>query len=136
VLLAVDANAILQALLGRASLAIESGRVELATTLATLSEVREHFAEVEGRYHIDAESLNEGLALLGIKVYGPRKYRAKLAVAKRRMGPKDADDVPLLALALTSKVPVWSNDRHFQDVGVQRYTTRELLIKLGITRGR
>jgi predicted nucleic acid-binding protein len=134
VLLAADANAILQAILGRASLAMETGRVELATTLATLNEVREHFSELAGKYHIAADSLNEGLALLGIKAYGRRKYRAKLAEAGRRMGQKDPDDVPLLALALTLKVPVWSNDRHFLGVGVQRYTTRELLAKLGIRR--
>jgi len=136
VLLAADANAILQALLGRASLVIETGRVDLATTVSTLNEVREHFAAVAGKYDVPAESLNEGLALLGIKAYGPRKYRAKLVEAERRMGQKDPDDIPLLALALTMKVPVWSNDRHFQGVGVQRYTTRELLAKLGVSRGR
>lgn len=135
-LLAADANAILQAVLGRASLAIETGKVELATTTATLNEVAEHFAEVAGKYHVPADSLNEGLALLGIKAYGRRKYRTKLAEAERRMGRKDPDDVPLLALALTLRVPVWSNDRHFQNVGVQRYTTRELLAKVGIARGR
>lgn len=135
-LLAADANAILQALLGRASLAIEIGRVELATTLATLNEVREHFAEVAGKYHVAAEALDEGLALLGIRAYGHRKYRAKLAEAERRIGPKDPDDVPLLALALTLNVAVWSNDRHFLDVGVQRYTTRELMAKVGIARRR
>ena len=78
-LLAADANAILQALLGRASLAIETGRVELATTMATLNEDREHFATIAGKYHVPGDSLSEGLALLGIKAYGPRKYRAKLA---------------------------------------------------------
>jgi hypothetical protein len=53
VLLTTDANAIFQALLGRESLAIETGKLELATTTATLNEVAEHFAAVAERSSVD-----------------------------------------------------------------------------------
>ena len=43
------------------------------------------------------------------------------------------DDVHILALAIQLKVPVWSNDSDFEGVGVEWYTTAQLLKKLGIT---
>jgi len=38
----------------------------------------------------------------------------------------------VLALALTLKLPVWSNDNDFEDAGVEWYTTAELLKTLDI----
>jgi len=37
-----------------------------------------------------------------------------------------------LALALHTGLPLWSNDNDFVDAGVERYTTAELLRKLGV----
>ena len=39
--------------------------------------------------------------------------------AKRRIGKRDPDDVDALALALTLKLPVWSNDNDFEESGVE-----------------
>jgi predicted nucleic acid-binding protein len=58
-----------------------------------------------------------------------------LREARRRMEARDPDDVPLLALALALKVPIWTHDRDFEVAGVEKYTTARLLTKLGI-RGR
>lgn len=43
------------------------------------------------------------------------------------MPRRDEDDVHLLALAITLKIPIWSNDRHFADLPIRRYTTAQLL---------
>lgn len=57
------------------------------------------------------------------------------ARARKRIGWRDPDDVELLALTLHFKIPLWSNDNDFEGCGVERYTTAELLHKLGIFRG-
>ena len=38
----------------------------------------------------------------------------------------------VLALALKLNCPVWSNDNDFDDVGVERLTTAQLLRRLGL----
>ena len=47
------------------------------------------------------------------------------------MGRRDPDDVEILALALHTKIAVWSNDSDFEGVGVEWFTTAELLARLG-----
>lgn len=134
--LAADANVLLSAILGHAAFrAIDEGNVEPVTTLKTLEEVREHlpvFAETSG---LDEETLGENLEALGVLAYGPRKYRRRLPAARRLIEARDPDDVDLLALALTLKVPIWTHDRDFEGVGVETCTTAQLLAKLG-SRGR
>ena len=49
------------------------------------------------------------------------------------MRARDPDDVDVLALALQSACPVWTNDNDFEDVGVEWHTTAELLKLLEIT---
>lgn len=126
--LAADANILLSAISGHAALrAIDEGKVELVTTIETLKEVKEHvpiFAEKAG---LDPETLFENLALLDVMSYGPRKYQRHLLEAKRRIEERDPDDVPLLALALTLKIPIWPHVRDYEVAGMKTYTTAELL---------
>jgi predicted nucleic acid-binding protein len=60
------------------------------------------------------------------------KDRAKLAEVRRRIGERDPDDVDLLALALSLRVPVWSNDNDFESARAAWFTTAELLARLGL----
>jgi predicted nucleic acid-binding protein len=39
-------------------------------------------------------------------------------------------------LAIQFEIPVWSNDRDFEDSGIQRYTTEDLLRKLRMLEGK
>jgi predicted nucleic acid-binding protein len=48
------------------------------------------------------------------------------------LGQRDPDDAELLALALNFNVPVWSNDKDFEDTGIRRLTTEELLRQLAL----
>ena len=43
--------------------------------------------------------------------------------ASKRLAERDEDDVEPLALSLKLKIPVWSNNRHFQRSGVKTYST-------------
>ena len=44
----------------------------------------------------------------------------------------DPDDVELLAMALHLQVPIWSNDRDFEGLNVDSFTTEGLLRHLRI----
>ena len=52
--------------------------------------------------------------------------------ASRRIGPRDPDDVDLLALALHFEIPIWSNDKDFEELNVDLFTTERLLRHLRI----
>jgi hypothetical protein len=49
----------------------------------------------------------------------------------RGKGRRDPEDVKILALGLHTKIRVWSNDNDFEGVGVEWFTTAELLARLG-----
>jgi predicted nucleic acid-binding protein len=58
-----------------------------------------------------------------------------IARARKRIGWRDPGDDVLLALTLHFKVPLWSDDNDFEGCGVERYTTAQLLRKLGVFGG-
>jgi hypothetical protein len=67
-----------------------------------------------------------------------QEYAGQLAVKKRlsldivlmAVAALPVTDVEILALALHSHLAVWSNDSDFEGVGVERFTTAELLARL------
>lgn len=71
-------------------------------------------------------------AALPITVVERSEFQNKLSTAKRRIGKRDPDDVDVLALALTLKLPVWSNDNDFDDSGVEVVHDRRTGKTLGI----
>lgn len=136
--LAADANVMLAAILGgRARLILASPKVdEVLTTEPTLAEVQEYAAVLAERKRLSADLLLLAVASLPVTVVPQKDYASRLAEARRRIGRRDPDDVPLLALALKLDIPVWSNDKDFADVGVDCYTTEDLLRELGFLKRR
>lgn len=59
------------------------------------------------------------------------KYESKLATARRMMGGRDEDDIALAALALKMEVPIWTNDRAYENFPHGMITTAALLKVLG-----
>lgn len=131
--LAADANVLLSALIGgRARLVVGHPDVEgLFTVASVMEEVREYLPELARQRRLSEDTLMLALAALPVVVADPAQYARQLPEARRRIENRDPDDVDLLALALAMKVPVWSNDDDFRTAGVERYTTAQLLKKLG-----
>jgi len=126
--LAVDANPILSALIGGAALkGFWDSRLSLYTTVHTVGEVVEYLPRLAQKAGIPFQEAFASLYLLPLTVYGSAFYRSKLTKARRLIGERDPDDVDLLALALKLDIPVWTNDKDFEDTGVTTYTTAQLL---------
>jgi predicted nucleic acid-binding protein len=71
--------------------------------------------------------LLQTLEVLPITVVAESEYSDQLPAARRVIGDRDEDDVPLAALALKLGIPIWSNDRDFEDFPTGVFTTATLL---------
>ena len=134
--LAADANVLLAAVLGgRSRLILASPKLEqIFTAEPTIAEVREYAAQLARKKRLPADLLLLAVASLPVTIVQPADYASSIAEAKRRIGARDPDDVPILALAIEFGVPVWSNDKDFDQCGVPWLTTEHLLRRLGILR--
>jgi predicted nucleic acid-binding protein len=133
---AADANVLLSAILGgRARLILENSQVEeILTTETILAEVREYAVVLAQKRKLPADILLLAVASLPVTVVDQPAYERSLSEARRRIGKRDPDDVEILALAIQFKIPLWSNDNDFEDAGIQWYTTKDLLNRLGLLR--
>lgn len=129
--IAVDANVILSAVIGgRAShIFIYNSQLIFITTPSVMEEVNEYIPELARRKGLNQAMMERMLAFLDVQIVSNINDEADLIKAWDLMGDRDPDDVPLLALAIHEKCPVWSNDKHFQGVTplVMVYTTADLL---------
>jgi len=132
--LAADANVLLAAVIGgRSRLILTHPAVqEVLTTEHTLAEVEEYAWILAEKKRVRTDLLLLAVAALPVTVVGPAEYSKKLAEAIRRIGRRDPDDADLLALALQFRIPIWSNDRDFEGLRVELFTTEDLLRRLGI----
>jgi len=131
--LVADANVLLSAVLGgRARAVLEHPRItEVLTAETTLAEVQEYAAQLAAKKHLSLDVVLMAVVTLPVNVVQREDYEKSIAEARRRIGRRDPDDVELLALALHTGLPLWSNDNDFEDVGIEWYTTAELLARLG-----
>lgn len=132
--IAADANALLSAVLGgRARLILQHPQVEeVLTAEETLDEVQEYAPVLARKKRLHEDLVLLAVATLPVTAIERKIYASGMAEASRRIGQRDPDDVPILALALTLHVPLWSNDKDFRDAGVEWYTTERLLRRLRI----
>jgi len=132
--IAADANALLSAVLGgRARLILQHPDVEeVLTAEETLDEVQEYAPVLAKKNRLHEDVVLLAVATLPVTVVERKLYTPAIAEASKRIGQRDPDDIPILALALTLNVPLWSNDKDFRDTGVDWYTTERLLRHLRI----
>lgn len=97
-----------------------------------MGEVKKYLPVMATRYGLDLEEVEEALKQLSIQVFSEHQYRSHLPEARKHLDKRDPDDVTLAALALKLKIPIWSNDRDFEDVPVDLYPTAKLLKILGL----
>jgi predicted nucleic acid-binding protein len=132
--IAADANALLSAVLGgRANLILEHPEIEeVLTAEESMDEVQEYAARLARKKRLHEDMVLLAVATLPVTVIERKDYAPGIAEASRRIGKRDPDDIPILALAITLNLPLWSNDKDFENVGVEWYTTELLLRRLGI----
>jgi predicted nucleic acid-binding protein len=132
--IAAGANVLLSAVLGgRANLILQRAEVEeILTTEETLDEVEEYALGLAKKKKLHEDLVLLAMATLPVTVVERKVYASGISEASRRIGQRDPDDIPILALALTLNVPLWSNDKDFKDVGVEWFTTERLLRRLRI----
>ncbi len=134
--LVVDANALLQAAVGGRSLLIFrhlEGKSDFHTTVSAFEEVLEYLPYLSAKKNVALGDTLAALYNLPLKVHTPDIYKETYTKAWNKIHSKDVDDVPLLALALFLKAPIWTNNtKHFKDCGVEFYSTFELFKKLGL----
>ena len=119
---------------GRARLVLVSPEIEeILTTESVFAEVEEYAVVLGRKQKLDPDTLMLAVASLPVSIVGRDVYARSIAKARKLIGERDPDDVELLALALHSKIPVWTNDNDFEGCGVEWLTTAELLRKLGIS---
>ena len=124
-----DANVLVSAVIGgRAALVLRHERVEqVFTPAAVYDEVLEYLGPLAKKKRLRLDTLLLTVAAVPVTVVDRPEYGDELPEANRRIGPRDPDDVDVLALALHLEIPVWTNDNDFEHSGVEWHTTAELL---------
>ena len=126
--IAADSNVILSAVIGKAALRIFSHPdIEFITTRFNLQEVEEYLPRLAVKYQQDEKMLLWQLRMLPLRSFTEAYYKSHFSHARKFLEDRDPDDVHLAALALKEKVPVWTNDKDFENLPVSSYTTAQFL---------
>jgi len=75
--------------------------------------------------------VSKAVASLPVTLLGREVYEKRIPEARRRIARRDPDDVEILALALHTGLPIWSNDNDFESAGIEWFATAELLATSG-----
>lgn len=127
-----DANVLLSAAAGKAAGKAFLAPIEIYTTAFTAAEVYKYIPVFAARYGHTVEEVRREFEELPLEIKDRPFYQAELSQAKELMDDIDPDDVDLVALALKLDASIWSNDDHFKDLPLKRYTTAQLLKTLGV----
>jgi predicted nucleic acid-binding protein len=132
--LAADANVLLSALIGgRARLVLNHPQVrEVFTTDHTFAEVEEYAPILSRQKRLPSDILLLAVAALPVTLVSRAQYTSSIAEATKRIGRRDPEDIELLAMALHFHIPIWSNDRDFERLNIDLFTTERLLRHLAI----
>jgi predicted nucleic acid-binding protein len=94
---------------------------------AVAEEVAEHLPALAERRGLDAALLFAALSVMPVDWRPSEDYDAYRQEAERRIGVRDVEDCPSVALALAHSLPIWSQDKDMEAFGVRVYTTGDLL---------
>lgn len=132
----LDANILVRAVLGTQVpdlLERYGHNVRFYTPAPCFTEAREHLPSILSRRGHIAPGITLGAldALRAIvQPVDEVAYAAFEAEARRRIGERDMDDWPLLALAMALDCPIWTEDRDFFGTGIATWRTRNVEIYL------
>jgi predicted nucleic acid-binding protein len=118
---------------GRARLALTHPQVaEVFTTEHPFAEVEEYASILAKKKHLSSDTVLLTLAALPVTLVSRTKYARRLAEAAKLIGHRDPEDIDLLALALHFRIPVWTNDKDFEKLNLDLFTTEQLFRYLAI----
>jgi len=123
-----DANVLLSAVVGKAALRVFT-RFDFVVhvTQFNTEEVAEYLPYMAGKYKLDAELVEMQWKLLPVRIHPLDNYRSRLQRAIADLKRRDPEDAHALALARSLALPIWSNDRDFDNLDVECYSTARLL---------
>jgi predicted nucleic acid-binding protein len=126
---AADSNVLLSAVIGKAALKIFTHTdLEILTTRFNVQEVEEYLPYLGSKYDLEIKQLWVQLKMLPMQIIEVGEYKSQLSLAQEYLGARDLDDIHLAALALIKEIPIWSNDRDFENLPhVTVYPTAKLL---------
>jgi predicted nucleic acid-binding protein len=73
------------------------------------------------------DEAQSALAAIPVEWHALDAYSPFRDQALQRIGHRDPDDWPTVALALALDLPIWSQDKDLEESGVTVYTTGQLL---------
>lgn len=131
---AADSNVLLSAIAGKAARRVfdEAPDVVVVSTMDNRAELEEYAPEFAQRYGLDEDLVLDTIELLPVVFYSESDYVRTLREARKLLASRDPDDVALAALALSLEVPIWSNDKDYEDFPLGVYSTAKLLKALGL----
>ncbi len=134
-MLVLDANILIRAVLGSRVLALlhnYAGRVEFLAPDTAFAEAREWLPEILVRRNAPVQPALAGLDLLSdlVQVVELEVYWPNETIARGRIAARDEEDWPVLAVALTYKCPIWTEDTDFFGCGVATWTTDRIELYL------
>jgi predicted nucleic acid-binding protein len=129
-----DSNVLASAAVGLAAERVFSAANAplVVTAEPMLQETLDLLPELADRYRLDLDDVGANLVRLPIRVYQESEYRSHIALATRYLGKRDPSDIPLAAVALKLRIPIWSNDDDFRELPLPFYPTAVLLKLLGL----
>jgi predicted nucleic acid-binding protein len=130
--LAVDANPMLSAIIGGKARDVFQFFQSIAfyTTEFNFKEVEKYIPVLSEKRELPLDDLYLALSMLPVSICNQEFYSAKLKQAGKLIGERDVSDIHLLALSLAFGCPVWSNDKDFDGLGIEVFTTLDLIKRL------
>lgn len=124
-----DANVLLAALIrGRARLIlIDPHGPRVLATEAVRQEVMEYAPSLARKRSLDLRDVQAAVAAMPVEWLAADAYSPFREQALERIGHRDPDDWPTVALALSLDLPIWSQDKDLVESGLRVYTTGQLL---------
>ena len=123
-----DANVLLSAVVGKAALRVFT-QFEIAVHVSQFNcnEVAEYLPHMAQKYSLSVELVEMQWKLLPLRQHSIVEYRRRLPQALTDLAHRDAEDAHALALARSLSLPIWSNDKDFENLDVQCFSTARLL---------
>lgn len=123
-----DANVLLSAVIDKAALRVFSQfDIAVHATQFNCNEVAEYLPHMAHKYELSVELVEMQWKLLSLRIHSVNDYRRQLPQAIRDIAHRDAEDAHALALARSLGLPIWSNDKDFDNLDVPCFSTARLL---------